>query len=89
MPKYTSVQIADTVANQVELQNTHGTCVEDDKSSSVQRGASLQNRVWELLRGCALTAMYVQTLSVPPTPGRPHKWGKKTALLDVENNGYT
>ncbi|KAK9819806.1 hypothetical protein WJX72_002645 [[Myrmecia] bisecta] len=26
---------------------------------------------------------------LPPTLGKPYKWGKRTHLLDFENNGYT
>ena len=43
-----------------------------------------------LLRGmCAEDASVLQSLATPPTPGMPHRWSKRTSLLEVENNGYT
>ena len=31
----------------------------------------------------------LRAAGTPPTPGKPFRWGRPTALLDYENNGYT
>ena len=34
-------------------------------------------------------AQALRAAGTPPTPGKPFRWGKPTALTDYENNGYT